>query len=241
MLSSNILHQSHLPSLHPVLHLSSHFPQSNFSFPSFSLTALCASHIHRPNSSLLPTRGAFSLLFIHSWKSVAHQWHGYNRENDEMNWRASHCCRSEGRSGYEAAMECRRFQVELPSTSTSGGQSGGSWSCWEEVWRFDKLLVDSGFEVCFFVIATQAAKEVQERHLYSWISMVDVHQLTVETNGFPSGPSTTPFGNFFGAISLKDVSSCLSFVGALISACLSTAAQKNRGRTGDLRKRWAWS
>jgi len=57
---------------------------------------------------------------------------------------------------------------------------------------------------------------------------------TVETNGFPSGPSTTPFGNFFGVISLKDGSSRLSFAGALISVWLSTAAQKYRGRTEDL-------
>lgn len=93
--------------------------------------------------------------------------------------------------------------------------------------------------MCFLVMATQAAKEVQERHLYFCISIVDVHQLAMETNGFPSGPSTTPFGNFFGAISLKDVSSRLSFAGALISVWLSTAAQKNRDRTGELRKGWA--
>lgn len=57
-------------------------------------------------------------------------------------------------------MECRRVQEERPSTSTSGGQSGGGWS-----WVFDKLLADLGFEVCFLVMATQAAKDVQERHL----------------------------------------------------------------------------
>jgi hypothetical protein len=88
-------------------------------------------------------------------------------------------------------------------------------------------------------MATQAAKDVQERHL-SFISTADADadQLVVKTYGFPSGPSTTPFGNFFGVVSLKDVSFRLSSVGALISVQLP-AAQKNRGRTGDLRKRWA--
>jgi len=84
-------------------------------------------------------------------------------------------------------------------------------------------------------MATQAAKDVQERHLGFFISIEDAHQLVVKTNGLPSGPSTTPFGNFFGVVSLKDVSSRLSFAGALISVWLSTA-QKNRGGTGDLRK-----
>jgi len=52
-----LAYQPHLPSLHPVLHRSSHFAQSNVSLPSFSLTALCASHIQVPNSLLLLTLG----------------------------------------------------------------------------------------------------------------------------------------------------------------------------------------
>jgi len=84
-------------------------------------------------------------------------------------------------------------------------------------------------------MATQAAKDVQERHL-CYVSTSDVDQLGVETYGFPSGPSTTPFGNFFGVVSLKDVSSRLFSVGALISVQVPTA-QKNRDTTGDLRNR----
>jgi hypothetical protein len=68
--------KSHRPSFHPVLHLSSHLAQSNLSLPNFSLTALCASHIHVPNSFLLLTRGVF--LLIQSWKSSAHTQHGYS-------------------------------------------------------------------------------------------------------------------------------------------------------------------
>ena len=85
-----MLHQSHRPSFHPVRHLSSHFPQSNSSFPNFTLTALCASHIHRPNSSLLLTRGAFSAF--HDRKSSAQDQQGYIFPNSEMNDRVSDCC-----------------------------------------------------------------------------------------------------------------------------------------------------
>jgi hypothetical protein len=72
---------SHLPSFHPVLHRSSHLVQSNVSLPSFSLTALCASHIHVPNSLLLETLGVF--LVIQVWKSSAQTQHGYSFPNVE--------------------------------------------------------------------------------------------------------------------------------------------------------------
>lgn len=49
--------QPQRPSGGPVLHRSSHFEQSKLSLPSFSFTALCALHIHRPKSDLLPTAG----------------------------------------------------------------------------------------------------------------------------------------------------------------------------------------
>ena len=76
--------QSQLPSFHPVLHLSSHFPQSNSFFPNFLLTSLCASHIHFPNSSRLSVLTLFSA--IQTWKSDAQTQHGYNFENNPMNW-----------------------------------------------------------------------------------------------------------------------------------------------------------
>lgn len=118
------LQGSHLPSFHPVRHLSSHWVQSNSFFPNLTFTALCASHIHCPNSLLLLTRGV--LAFIQSWKSSAHTQHGYNlpkvRRNAEVSaWRAG------GASlGYVAVMECSSVQEERPRAATSGGQSVGS-------------------------------------------------------------------------------------------------------------------
>lgn len=93
--------QSQLPSLHPVLHLSSHLSQSNFCFPNFPFTALCASHIHLPNSSRLLTRGAFAALFslIHARKSSAQTPHGYNFPNRWRNCRVSVCCEGVGWGG----------------------------------------------------------------------------------------------------------------------------------------------
>lgn len=92
------LHQPHLPSFHPVRHLSSHLSQSKLFFPNFTLTALCASHIHLPNSSLLLTRGSFP-SFIHDRKSSAHDQQGYILPNRLMNCFVSLCCVREGRSG----------------------------------------------------------------------------------------------------------------------------------------------
>lgn len=93
--------QSQLPSLQPVLHLSSHLSQSNFCFPNFPFTALCASHIHLPNSSRLLTRGAFAALFslIHARKSSAQTPHGYNFPNRWRNCRVSVCCEGVGCRG----------------------------------------------------------------------------------------------------------------------------------------------
>ena len=85
------INQSHLPSPHPVLHLSSHLPQSNSPFPNFLLTSLCASHIHLPSSPLPLTLGSFPSLFIQAWKSSAHTQHGYSFENRERNCRISVC------------------------------------------------------------------------------------------------------------------------------------------------------
>jgi hypothetical protein len=92
------LFQPHLPSFQPVRHLSSHLSQSKLFFPNFTLTALCASHIHLPNSSLLLTLGSLP-SFIQDLKSSAHDQQGYILPNKLMNCFVSLCCVSEGRSG----------------------------------------------------------------------------------------------------------------------------------------------
>ena len=93
------LNQSHLPSSHPVLHLSSHLAHSNSSLPNFRLTSLCASHIHLPNPALPSTLGSFPFLPIHSWKSSAHVQHGYRRENKPRNCFISDCWPGEAVGG----------------------------------------------------------------------------------------------------------------------------------------------
>ena len=90
--------QSQLPSFQPVRHLSSHLSQSKLFFPNFTFTALCASHIHLPNSSLLETLGSFP-SFIQARKSSAHTQHGYNLPNSPRNCLVSLCCVKDGRSG----------------------------------------------------------------------------------------------------------------------------------------------
>ena len=90
--------QSQLPSFQPVRQRSCHLLQSNESLPSLTLTALCASHIHRPNSSLLLTFGSFP-SFIQALKSSAHTQHGYIFPNRPMNCLVSDCCAMEGASG----------------------------------------------------------------------------------------------------------------------------------------------
>jgi hypothetical protein len=117
---------SHRPSFQPVRHLSSHLLQSNVFLPSFVLTALCASHIHCPNSPRELTLGAFPSCFIHSWKSVAQDQHGYSLPNMFMKVRVSDCRVRSGLSGYCAVMEWSSVQEERPRASTSGGQSEGS-------------------------------------------------------------------------------------------------------------------
>jgi hypothetical protein len=51
--------QPHLPSFHPVLHLSSHLEQSNVGFPSFLFTSLCASQSQFPSSSRVLARTGY--------------------------------------------------------------------------------------------------------------------------------------------------------------------------------------
>jgi hypothetical protein len=89
------VHQgSHRPSFQPVLHRSSHLLQSKVSLPSFSLTALCASHIQVPNSLLLLTLGVF--LLIQLWKSSAQTQQGYSLPNVERKDLVSVCNCGEG-------------------------------------------------------------------------------------------------------------------------------------------------
>ena len=102
--STKSIIQSHRPSFHPLLHRSSHLPQSNVLFPSFTLTALCASHIHVPNSERELTRGALPRWAIHSLKSEPQYQHGYNDANDARNCRAVACVVADGVSGYVAVM-----------------------------------------------------------------------------------------------------------------------------------------
>jgi hypothetical protein len=72
--------------------------QSKLFFPNFTFTALCASHIHLPNSSRLLTLGSLP-SFIHDLKSSAHDQQGYILPNRLMNCLVSLCCVREGRSG----------------------------------------------------------------------------------------------------------------------------------------------
>jgi hypothetical protein len=77
--------QSHLPSSQPSFHLCFQKLQSNSFFPSFTLTALCARHIHMPKSSLPFSFGSFSGWAIQSLKSSAHTQQGYIFENKLRN------------------------------------------------------------------------------------------------------------------------------------------------------------
>jgi hypothetical protein len=151
----NICTQSHVPSFQPVLHLSSHLEQSNSFFPSFLLTSLWASHIHCPNSCRL---SALTLFFSrNSWKSSAHTQQGYIFENRARNCLTWPCSALVGEDGYEAVMEWRSVQEDRPSSSTSGGQSGGGPVT---AWGWLALAL-----ITFLVCEAQSAREVQDRQL----------------------------------------------------------------------------
>jgi hypothetical protein len=84
----------------------------------------------------------------------------------------------EGEEGYEAVMECRSVQEELPSCSTSGGQSfGGRRGVWEVEVERD------------FVTEEKSEKEVQERQLCA-VSKYTIWEV-YGAYGLPSFPSTT--------------------------------------------------
>jgi hypothetical protein len=158
---------SHRPSFHPVLHRSSHFVQSNVSLPNFSLTALCASHIHVPNSLLLETLGVF--LVIQLWKSSAHTQHGYSLPNVVRNDLVSFCNCGVGCVGYVAAIEWRSVQELRPRASTSGGQSDGIANV-----AARPLDTSAGFAVFLGFVPVMANHEdtsVQVRHLCMPVSL----------------------------------------------------------------------
>jgi hypothetical protein len=64
---------------------------------------------------------------------------------------------------------------------------------------------------------------VQERQLYSWSMFVERSYRRERCHGFPSFPSTTPLGNFFGGVAVV-VSELAEAVGGsrVSSAILST-------------------
>lgn len=103
----------------PFFHLCSQKSQLNFSLRNLTLTELWASHIHLPSSSRDPTLGAFSLIYFS--KSLAHQLHGYTRENRLRNWFMSFFWVSSGVFGYCAVIVCKKFHEALPNSFTSGG------------------------------------------------------------------------------------------------------------------------
>ena len=61
---------------------------------------------------------------------------------------------------------CKKVQVERPSASTSGGQSGGgSWVEAEDVEVVEWVVDGVAEALSFLVMAAQEEKEVQERQL----------------------------------------------------------------------------
>lgn len=228
--SPTIIHQkSHLPSFHPVRHLSSHLLQSNVSLPSFTLTALCASHIHVPNSPLLLTLGVF--FVIQSWKSSAHTQQGYSLPNVERKPFVSVCNSGVGFTGYVAVIECKRVHEERPRASTSGGQSVGRVGA-------AAAAVDFGF---LPAMAKSEATSLQVRHLRVIKVSAILHCLQLPHNctweltacpgallargtyGLPSGPSTMPLDSLFGATRSASCFSGVSIDPGAISACQSAS------------------
>jgi len=96
-----------------------------------------------------------------------------------------------GLVGYEAVREWRRVQEDLPSCSTSGGQSDGGTAANEEAvvgWVVEAVADFAAWRI--------AAKELHDRH------------------GLPSFPRIMPFGYFFGRPSAGGVAGGVS--GALM-------------------------
>lgn len=119
----------------------------------------------------------------------------------------SACCWVLAVSGYVAAIECRRVQVERPRASTSGGQSEGMEGIGEAlvvVFASVAFVVELGDPVAgldCFVMASQEDTDVQVRQLLrdsfsSWsLQGGTVHFFVGSSYGLPSLSRTTPFGS----------------------------------------------
>lgn len=76
----------------------------------------------------------------------------------------------EARGGYDADIEWSKVHAPRPSSSTSGGQSGGrSRDAVEAEGGVDLAVVveEPSFDALFLVKARKSALEVHERHLES--------------------------------------------------------------------------
>ena len=158
---------------------------------------------------------------------------------------------------------CRKVQVERPRASTSGGQSAGRGGEEERgvvAGEVGEVSVeeDSDGEVSFFVMAAQAAMEVQERHLRT-AGGLSVSALTcIECNGTGHGsgytvchlcpirpPSATPFWS--AHLSLRNqetLTSCPVASGCLRRICpyptprtVSTAGESNATSQKKIQRR----
>lgn len=107
----------------------------------------------------------------------------------------------EARGGYDADIEWSKVHAPRPSSSTSGGQSGGSSDAVEaEGGVVLAIAVEApSVDALILVKARKSALEVHERHL-EWYVSSRQHEYGIceKDYGLPSSPSTTPFG-YFGA------------------------------------------
>lgn len=118
-------------------------------------------------------------------------------------------------------MEWRSVQELRPRASTSGGQSEAG-ATMGAVAVLEVLVSARAIDI-------QEATEVQERQL-GWWQVSDWHCMYIGelakfvsskkgnkygTYGFPSGPSTTPFGSFVGGVSVSLCAFCSNGPGAM--------------------------
>ena len=81
----------------------------------------------------------------------------------------------------------RRVQVERPSWSTSGGQSGGGSSGAVGCAKVEVVMVECG-AFCCLVIAAHEANDVQDRQLHL-CKLLKVYEVVMEQNvRLPVGP-----------------------------------------------------
>lgn len=103
-------------------------------------------------------------------------------------------------------MEWSRVHAPRPSSSTSGGQSGGSSEAVEAEGGVVLAIAveEPSLDALILVKARKSALEVHERHLECYVSSRG-HEYGIREKdyGLPSSPSTTPFGYFGAAASLS--------------------------------------